>query len=230
MSLKIGQVILAFDGVENNINQYEGILHGKRYLIKHATTKEELLYKIKEIIPDLIIINTKTIEMDSKQLVKLLKETLPATPLIILGLDDKDKEKFGKQTEIGPFYIEYPINAGAFQSAVNKAARNIQPLKLEINGKVELETKVGSHFLMINEAEFVFGSTVKYFNGDVIELESDFFEKLGQRRVRFSILRDGEFVAKRQYRNVGVLQGACSKFQQKLKAYYVKNRGNGSKK
>lgn len=230
MSIKIGQVILAYDGIENNKNQYEGLLHGKKYLIKQALNKEELLFKIKEIIPDIIIINAPTVEADVKKLVKLFKQTIPFTPLIVLGIDEKEREGFAEKDEAGPFYDDYPINAGTFQTVVNKAARQIKPFKLDINGKISLTTKVSSHFLMLNEAEFMFGSAVKYMKGDVIELESDFFENFGQRRVRFTILRDGEFVAKRQYRNIGVLQGACSKFQQKLKSYYVRYRGNSNKK
>lgn len=227
MSTKIGQVILVFDGEENNINQYEGLLHAKKYLIKQAHNKEVFLEMIKEIIPDLIIINSKTTEGDSRKIASRLMETMPKTPVLIL--EPNVETTITSDNPFGPFFEDYPLNPRTFLAAVVKAMKNVLPLRLSLNGKEELTAYIGSHFLMLNESEFVFGSTVKYFAGDVIFLESDFFEKLGQRKVQFSILRDGDFIAKRQYKNVAILQGANSKFQQKLKSYYVRNRGNSKK-
>lgn len=229
MPMKTSQVILAFDGAENNINLYEGILHGKRYLIKQAFTKKELFEKYDEYIPDIIIINTKTVKEDSIAIAKEFLGLNPKTPLLILGLDPKKQDLKNSIEGYGPYYDEYPLNSGSFHSVVSKATKNIKPLVSKIEGKEVLEVVSNAHFLMLNEAEFVFGSSVKYFSGDVIELESDFFEHFGQRKVQFTIIKNGEFIAKRQYKNIGVLQGACSKFQQKLKAYYVKNRGNSKK-
>ena len=220
--MKNGGVILILDSQENIINQYEGFLHARRCLLKQAFTKDEFIQLSSLIVPDLLVINETVVDMDGVKVAELMLRQFPSISVILL----KESVPSLPHTNEQILYEAYPLDGRSFTNTVTNALKTKDDLTLRVNKQIDLKAKIKSYVAEFNEVEFTLVSSAKFYGADVVELESDFFGSLGQGKFQFTFIKDGDYVAKKQYKNYGTVQGANSDFQRRLKNYYTKNRGN----
>ncbi|MFC1858015.1 response regulator [Thermodesulfobacteriota bacterium] len=145
----MGKVILAVDDEAINLDLLEAVLLPEGFTVERATSGEETLDRIKQVNPDLILLDVMMPGMDGYEVCGRIRAdtTLPYTPIIFVTAKHEDPKSMIHGLDIGgDDYIGKPFNPPELLSRVRSALRlkelfdRLSRTKAELSRYVSLST------------------------------------------------------------------------------------------